>query len=57
MGKKLGRKPDNSSVYRYKHFYELRDCLRSGWSASKIRDYLEEKYGPEGLPGEKAIER
>lgn len=48
---------DMSTVYKYKHFNDLRDCLASGWAATTVREYLIRRYGPEGVPSLKAIER
>lgn len=48
---------DNNTVRRYQHFGELRDCLASGWAATAVREYLIRRYGPEGVPSLKAIER
>jgi len=35
----------------------LKDCLASGWSAPVTWEYLERRYGAEGLPSIKAIVR
>lgn len=58
MAKKVTKEPhDKSTVRKYKHFQELRDCLASGWSVQSVIEYLVERYGEEGVPHERAIFR
>jgi len=58
MAKKKSKKPEDLSTVRaYKYFTEVRDCLQSGWSAPKTREYMIELHGLEGVPHEKAISR
>lgn len=58
MAKKKTKRPeDRSTVAQYKHFQELKDCLASGWPSTTTKEYLIERYGPAGVPHEKAIQR
>lgn len=57
MVRRKKRRLHRSTVPRYIHFAELKDCLASGWSAPATREYLERRYGTDGLPGVKAIIR
>ncbi len=56
--KKRDRKPvDKSTVAQYKYFEELKHCLGSNWSSTGTREYLIERYGPDGVPSKIAIQR
>ena len=58
MARKKSKKPrDKTIVALYLHFGELRDCLQSGWAATATREYLIERFGPEGVPSERSIQR
>jgi len=46
---------DKSSVRKYVHFDELKDCLESGWSVPVVHKHLIERYGE--APSERAIQR
>mgnify|MGYP001581332187 CR=1 FL=1 len=56
MAKKRAKKPgDRSTVFNYKQFDELLACLQSDWPSTTTRQYLIDRFGPEGVPGLKAI--
>jgi len=57
MKKSSKAKTDKSTVRKYRHFDELRDCLASGWSVPAVHEYLIKRYGPDGIPTATAIMR
>jgi len=49
------KKNTRSTVARYEQLEELEDCLRSGWSAAMVHEYLEKRFG--SSPHPRAIQR
>jgi len=48
---------DRSTVAKYPYFRDLRECLAHGWSCGATLRYFEWRYGLDGLPSQRALER
>lgn len=58
--KKADAKKDNrdrSMIPKYAHYQELWDCMASGWPAETVHEYLERRFGAEGLPSVRTLQR